>query len=72
MICLSTTFVIFRLISKLWLTWKPTWDDLVVCIAWAFAAGLSATIMFATTVGLGNLDKDISSNDQKPLWVHRV
>jgi hypothetical protein len=72
MICLSTTFVVFPLVSKLWITWKPTWDDLVACIAWAFAAGLSAKIMFATTVGLGTVDEDISNNERKALWVHSV
>jgi hypothetical protein len=48
-----------RLISKLWLVNKPTWDDLVVFLAWIFAVGLSSSIMYGATVGLGKEDADI-------------
>jgi putative heme degradation protein len=56
-----------RLISKLWLLRRPTWDDLVVCIAWLFAVGLSISIMYGTTVGLGKRDVDILEQWEAPL-----
>ncbi len=67
MLCLATVFLGMRLISKLWLVNKPTWDDLVVCIAWVFAVGLSTSIMYGSTVGLGKRDVDILHEWVKPL-----
>jgi putative heme degradation protein len=56
-----------RLISKLWLVRRPTWDDLVVCFAWVFAVGMSSSIMYGSTVGLGKVDAEIPSEWLTPL-----
>jgi hypothetical protein len=56
-----------RLVSKLWLVRKPTWDDFVVCVAWVLAVGLSSTIMFGSTVGLGKVDVEILPDWEAPL-----
>jgi hypothetical protein len=58
-----------RLVSKLWLLRKPTWDDLVVFLAWILAVGLSSAIMFGATVGLGKVDVEILSEWTAPLCV---
>jgi hypothetical protein len=56
LIVLATVFTILRLISKWGVTRKATSDDFVALIAWAFAVGLSVSIMIGTQVGLGEPD----------------
>jgi hypothetical protein len=68
-LCLSTFFLVLRLVSKFWLVRRPTWDDLAVCVAWLFTAGLSISIMYGTTVGLGKLDSAIPDDHQRALSV---
>jgi hypothetical protein len=60
-------FVVMRLYCKLCLVRKPTWDDLVVVLAWISAVGLSISIMFGSTVGLGKVDAEILPEWQAPL-----
>jgi putative heme degradation protein len=56
-----------RLFCKLWLVRKPTWDDLVVSLAWVLTLGLSSAVMFGSTVGLGKVDAEILPEWQEPL-----
>jgi hypothetical protein len=56
LIVLATVFTILRLTSKWGVTRKATSDDFVALIAWAFAVGLSVSIMIGTQVGLGEPD----------------
>src|SRR5688500_5597648 len=39
MLALATCFVILRLISKLGLVRKPTWDDAMIVLAWVRTTG---------------------------------
>jgi hypothetical protein len=48
---------------------KSTGDDLVVILAWVFVVGLSTTIMFGSTVGLGKVDAEILPEWHAPLSV---
>jgi hypothetical protein len=56
-----------RLVSKLWLVKNPTWDDLMACVAWVLAVGLSVAVMYGSTVGLGKVDADILPEWKDPL-----
>ena len=56
---LTTVFVIGRLISRFVLVKSRTWDDWFIILAWFFAFGVSFSIIWSTTRGLGRHDADI-------------
>ncbi|QSZ36882.1 hypothetical protein DSL72_006765 [Monilinia vaccinii-corymbosi] len=56
---ITSTFVVARLVSRFAILKLRTWDDWSMIIAWTFAFGLTISIDYATTKGLGRLDKDI-------------
>ncbi|KAH8775178.1 major facilitator superfamily domain-containing protein [Hyaloscypha finlandica] len=63
----SFLFVILRMISKLGILRKTSWDDYFVILAWWIAFGLSFSICFASRHGLGKRDDGIHTEWQKPL-----
>lgn len=56
---LATVFVISRIISRFAVLRSRTADDWVMILAWFIAFGLSFSIIFGTTKGLGRHDGDI-------------
>lgn len=61
---LATIFVVSRLISRFALVKSRTWDDWFIILAWLFAFGVSFSIDWGTTKGLGRKDENI-----KPGWL---
>jgi len=61
---LATLFVVARLISRFGILRHKTADDWVMVLAWFIAFGLSFTIDYSTSKGLGRHDGDIS-----PEWL---
>jgi hypothetical protein len=58
-LALTTVFVASRLVSRFILVKSRTWDDWFIILAWAFAFGVSFSIIWGTTKGLGSHDVDI-------------
>ncbi|PVH80503.1 MFS general substrate transporter [Cadophora sp. DSE1049] len=56
---LATFFVVARLISRFGILKHKTWDDWVMILAWFLAFGLSFSIDYGTSKGLGRHDIDI-------------
>ncbi|KAH6666687.1 MFS transporter-like protein [Halenospora varia] len=56
---LATIFVAGRLISRFGILKNRTWDDWFMIVAWFLAFGLSFSIAYGTSKGLGRHDVDI-------------
>ncbi|KAI0179203.1 MFS general substrate transporter [Hypoxylon sp. FL1284] len=56
---LTTCIVAARLFCRSRIVRKVTWDDYFIVIAWFLAFGLSFSIDFASSIGLGRHDEDI-------------
>ncbi|ESZ89643.1 hypothetical protein SBOR_9974 [Sclerotinia borealis F-4128] len=56
---IASTFVVARLVSRFGILKSRTWDDWFIILSWLFAFGLTFSIDYATTKGLGELDRDI-------------
>lgn len=56
LLVVATVFTGLRVISKLFIVKRFLIDDVFTVLAWILAAVLSASIMWATTVGLGQPD----------------
>ncbi len=56
---LATVFVAARLVSRIGIVRRVSWDDYIIILAWFIAFFLSLTIDFATSRGLGRHDGDI-------------
>ncbi|RFU26944.1 hypothetical protein B7463_g9380, partial [Scytalidium lignicola] len=63
-IVLASVFVIARLISRFCIVRSHTWDDYWMILAWVLAIGLSFSINYGTSKGLGRHTTDIP-----PQWV---
>ncbi|KFY79883.1 hypothetical protein V499_01188 [Pseudogymnoascus sp. VKM F-103] len=55
----ATLFVVARLVTRLGLAKKSTWDDLVIVVGWILALGVTLSIVFGVANGLGRHDADI-------------
>jgi len=66
-LALTTLFVASRLISRFILVKSRTWDDWAIIVAWLFAFGVSFSIIWGTTKGLGSHDVDI-----KDTWLSEL
>ncbi|KAI0110894.1 fucose permease [Nemania sp. FL0031] len=64
---LATVFVAARLTCRTFIVRQVTWDDYFIILAWVLAFGLSFSIDYGTTVGLGRHDANISAEDWEPL-----
>lgn len=64
---LATLFVISRLICRIGIVKRISWDDYFIIVAWFLAFGLSTTIDIGTSKGLGRHDANISEDDRLPL-----
>lgn len=67
MVILATVFVLFRLVTRIWIVKKVYLDDWLILAAWALAVGFSASICAGTAVGLGLHDVDIAAGNQANL-----
>ncbi|KAI1177642.1 fucose permease [Nemania sp. FL0916] len=64
---LATVFVVARLTCRTFIVRQVTWDDYFIILAWILAFGLSVSVDYAATKGLGRHDADISLQDWGPL-----
>lgn len=55
----ATLFVAARLVTRLGIAKKSTWDDLLIVVGWILALGVSLSITFGVAKGLGRHDDDI-------------
>lgn len=55
----ATLFVVARLVTRVGLAKKSTWDDLLIVVGWILALGVSLSIAFGVGKGLGRHDADI-------------
>ncbi|KAI9797392.1 MAG: hypothetical protein M1825_006007 [Sarcosagium campestre] len=68
-IVVSSIFVILRFISRIAIVRKVSWDDYFMILAWAISFGLSFSICYGTSRGLGRHDVDILPEWQASLKV---
>ncbi|KAF9882135.1 fucose permease [Colletotrichum karsti] len=59
---LASVMVAARLFCRRFIVRNVSWDDKTMFLAWLIAFGLSFTICFGTTRGLGRYDKDIAGD----------
>jgi len=64
---LSTVFVVSRLICRAGIVRRVSWDDYFIALAWFLAFGMSFSIDYAATKGLGRRDANIDPNDRGAL-----
>ncbi|TPX15789.1 uncharacterized protein E0L32_000123 [Thyridium curvatum] len=64
---LATVFVAARLVCRIGIVRRVSWDDYFIILAWILAFGLSFTINYGTRKGLGRHDDDIPDQDQGAL-----
>ncbi|KAI9801270.1 MAG: hypothetical protein M1833_002840 [Piccolia ochrophora] len=62
-IAISTFFTLLRMVSRIAIVRKVSWDDYFLVLAWTIAFGLSFSICYGTSRGLGRHDVDIL-----PVW----
>ncbi|KAI9829119.1 MAG: hypothetical protein M1832_000142 [Thelocarpon impressellum] len=55
----SSLFVLLRFISRVAIVRRVSWDDYFMALAWVIAFGLSFSICYGTSRGLGRHDVDI-------------
>ena len=56
---LCTVFVAARMVCRISIVRRVSWDDYFIVAAWALAFGVTFTIAFGTQKGLGRHDSDI-------------
>ncbi|KAH8820782.1 MFS transporter-like protein [Xylogone sp. PMI_703] len=66
-IVLASVFVIARLISRFCIVKRHSWDDNWMIVAWVLAIGLSFSIAYGTSKGLGRHTTDIPPEWMLPL-----
>ncbi|KAL8824914.1 MAG: hypothetical protein Q9191_004733 [Dirinaria sp. TL-2023a] len=66
-LCVSTVFVILRLVSRIGVVKRVTPDDYFIILAWFIAFGFSFSICYGTSVGLGRHEVDVKPEWQEPL-----
>ncbi|KAL0942438.1 L-fucose permease [Colletotrichum truncatum] len=64
---LASVMVAARLFCRRFIVRNVSWDDKTMFLAWLIGFGLSFTICFGTTRGLGRYDADISKDHWKSL-----
>lgn len=64
---LCSLFVTARLICRIGIVHRVSWDDYFIILAWLLAFGLSFTIDFGARKGLGRHDSNIIPEDQGSL-----
>ncbi|KAI1438462.1 fucose permease [Xylaria sp. CBS 124048] len=64
---LASVFVAARLICRTFIVRQVAWDDYFIILAWILAFGLSFTIDYGVSKGLGRHDVDIRPQDWDPL-----
>lgn len=64
---LASVFVAARLVCRIGIVRRMSWDDYFMILAWLFAFGLSITIDIGTTRGLGKHDANIPEDKKIPL-----
>lgn len=63
----GTFFFIARMVCRVLIVRRVSWDDYFIIIAWVLAVGLTTTIDVGTSVGLGKHDENISADSRLPL-----
>ncbi|KLU92097.1 hypothetical protein MAPG_11044 [Magnaporthiopsis poae ATCC 64411] len=66
-LCLASVFVIARLISRIGIVRRFSWDDGSIVAAWFIAFALSFSIIWGTRMGLGRYDENIRPEDRPSL-----
>lgn len=56
---IATLFVVARLVTRLGIAKRSTWDDLMIVVGWTLALGVTLSITFGVAKGLGRHDVDI-------------
>ncbi|KAF1353932.1 major facilitator superfamily domain-containing protein [Delphinella strobiligena] len=67
MVCLSTTFVSLRFVSRVGIVKRFMLDDYFMALAWLLAFGMSFAICFGTANGLGRHEIDVPGAWQSTL-----
>ncbi|USW58583.1 Putative major facilitator superfamily, MFS transporter superfamily [Septoria linicola] len=67
MLLVCTIFVGFRMLSRVAIVKKITWDDYFMLLAWAITVGLCASICLGTVNGLGRHEVDVPDSWQPSL-----
>jgi hypothetical protein len=63
----ASVFVAARLVCRIGIVRRVSWDDYIIVVAWTFALFLSFTIDLGTTKGLGRHDINIDPSDRSTL-----
>ncbi|KAI9691312.1 MAG: hypothetical protein M1820_009775 [Bogoriella megaspora] len=63
----SFVFVFFRMVSRIGIVGRVQWDDYFMIVAWIIGFGLSFSICYGTSVGLGTHEIDIPASSRQPL-----
>jgi hypothetical protein len=61
MLILASVFVLLRMISRIFIVHRVSWDDYFICLAWIISFGMSFAICYGTKVGLGRHETDVPS-----------
>ncbi|KAE9365589.1 MFS general substrate transporter [Stipitochalara longipes BDJ] len=64
---IATVFTTARLVSRLVIVRKITWDDYFIVFGWVLAFGLSFSVCYGTSKGLGLRDANIPEDWKYPL-----
>lgn len=64
---LCSVFVAARMVCRAGIVRRISWDDYLIVVAWFLAFGLSFTIDYGTSKGLGRHDVDIAEGDRGSL-----
>ncbi|KAF2157170.1 MFS general substrate transporter [Myriangium duriaei CBS 260.36] len=64
---LASIFVFFRMVSRAWIVKRISLDDYVMLLAWVLAFGVTFTICYGATVGLGRHEADVPDSWQGSL-----
>ncbi|KAI9793815.1 MAG: hypothetical protein M1835_006973 [Candelina submexicana] len=67
LIVTSTLFVVLRFVSRIGIVRSVSWGDYLIVLAWVIAFGLSFSICYGTSVGLGLHNADIKEEWATPL-----
>ncbi|KAL9063663.1 MAG: hypothetical protein Q9161_009341 [Pseudevernia consocians] len=67
LLCVSTGFIVLRLISRMGVVKRVSNDDYAIVIAWLVAFGFSFSICYGTSVGLGRHEADVAPQDRESL-----
>ncbi|PSR82472.1 major facilitator superfamily domain-containing protein [Coniella lustricola] len=63
----GTLFFVARMICRICIVKRVSWDDYIMVVAWVLAAGLTCSIDVGTAYGLGRHDSDIDPEQRLPL-----